>query len=61
MLIRDIIGFDGHINFDDSKPDGAPKKLMDTGLINSLGWKPKIKLEAGLELTYKDFLSKKYD
>jgi len=61
MLIRDIIGFDGHINFDDSKPDGAPKKLMDTELINSLGWKPKINLESGLELTYKNFLSKTYD
>ena len=55
-LIRDVIGFKGKIEFDKSKPDGTPRKLVDSSLINILGFKPKINFRDGLALTYKDFL-----
>lgn len=52
MTMRDIIGFDGDVRFDSSKPDGTPRKLLDTSKINSLGWKSSIKLRDGLSDTY---------
>lgn len=51
-LIKGVVGFDGALVFDASKPDGAPRKLMDIGRLNSLGWAPKIHLEQGLSRTY---------
>jgi len=57
ILIKNLIGYDGHIKFDISKPDGAIRKLMDSQLIASLGWKPHITLESGLKFTYQDFLA----
>lgn len=59
-LIKDIVGFKGQILFDKSKPDGTPKKLMDSSLLNSLGWKPAIKLSDGLKATYENFLKTTY-
>jgi len=59
-LIKDIVGFKGQILFDKSKPDGTPKKLMDSSLLNSLGWKPAIKLSDGLKSTYENFLKTTY-
>jgi GDP-L-fucose synthase len=59
-LIKDIVGFKGQILFDKSKPDGKPKKLMDSSLLNSLGWKPAIKLIDGLKSTYENFLKTTY-
>jgi len=56
-LISKVIGYQGSIAFDSSKPDGSPKKLMDSSLINSLNWKPEISLEPGLKYTYKSFLA----
>ena len=53
-----IIGFDGKIVWDNSKPDGTPRKLMDSSRLFALGWKPKVSLEDGIRLTYEDFLSK---
>jgi GDP-L-fucose synthase len=53
-LIIDIIGFSGFLNFDSSKPDGTPKKLLDVSKIKSLGWSPEICLEDGLKTTYLD-------
>ena len=47
-LILEIVGFEGSIIFDTSKPDGTPKKLMDNTKINNLGWRPKILLKDGL-------------
>jgi GDP-L-fucose synthase len=44
------------IDFDRSKPDGAPKKLMDSSRLNNLGWKAVVGLEEGLTLAYQDFL-----
>jgi GDP-L-fucose synthase len=55
-LIKKIIGFEGEITFDTSKPDGTPRKLMDVSKIKSLGWAPKISLENGIKLAYEDFL-----
>ena len=55
-IIKQVVGFDGDIKFNLEKPDGAPQKLMDSSLLNHLGWKPKIDLELGLKSTYRDFL-----
>ena len=52
QLISDVIGFNGSVIFDESKPDGAPRKLLDTGKIRKLGWSPKISLEKGIKQTY---------
>ena len=57
-LIKDIIGFTGNIIYNSSFPDGTPRKLLDSSKINQLGWKPKISLENGIKITYKDFLKK---
>ena len=52
VLIAQVVGFDGEIQWDSSKPDGTPRKLLDTGMINSLGWKPSISLRDGIASTY---------
>lgn len=51
--IREIVGFPGEIRFDSSKPDGTPRKLLDTSRMKSLGWEPKTSLDEGLRLTYR--------
>jgi GDP-L-fucose synthase len=51
-LIKDIVGFEGEIVNDLSKPDGTPRKLMDVTRLNNLGWESKISLEEGIEDTY---------
>lgn len=51
-LIKDTIGFEGEITFDSTKPDGNPRKLLDSTLINNLGWNAKTNLKEGLALTY---------
>jgi GDP-L-fucose synthase len=56
-LIGQVVGFRGRIEYDPTKPDGAPRKLMDVSRLNALGWKPRVGLEEGLEITYKDFLA----
>jgi GDP-L-fucose synthase len=55
-MVRRIVGFGGEIIWDTSKPDGTPRKLMDSSRIFALGWKPAIDLEAGISLAYEDFL-----
>lgn len=55
-LIGGITGFRGAIDWDPSKPDGTPRKLLDTSLINGLGWQPRIDLRSGIESTYRWFL-----
>jgi len=54
--LKQVIGFAGDIEFDSSKPDGSPRKLMDSSRLNSLGWRPKVELEKGLTLTYENYL-----
>jgi GDP-L-fucose synthase len=49
------LGFDGEIAFDTSKPDGTPRKLMDSSRLFSYGWRPKVSLEEGIRIAYADF------
>ena len=58
-LIKDVVGYEGDIKFDTTKPDGTPRKLLNTKKINQLGWIHKTNLKEGLEVTYKDFKLKK--
>ena len=58
LLIKKIVGYDGEISFDTSKPDGTPRKLMDVTKLYDKGWKHTIELHEGIGLAYKDFLSK---
>ena len=55
--IRRVVGFQGALRFDTSKPDGTPRKLLDTTRLKELGWSPKIGLEAGIRSTYEWFLN----
>ena len=59
LLIKKIIGFNGKLVFDHTKPDGTPRKLLNVDKINALGWHASIELEDGIAHTYKDF-SEKY-
>jgi len=56
--VSKVIGYKGNISFDTSKPDGTPKKLMDSSNMFKLGWQPKVKLEEGIALAYADFIQK---
>ncbi|WP_343605627.1 GDP-L-fucose synthase [Fluviicola sp.] len=56
-LVKRIVGFEGELVFDTSKPDGTPKKQLDVSKINKLGWKAKIDLEKGIQLAYESFLN----
>ena len=55
-LVKAVVGFTGEITFDSAKPDGSPRKWMDSTRLNSLGWQAKINLEQGLALAYADML-----
>ena len=56
LLVQKIVGFEGNISFDESKPDGTMRKLLDVSVINKLGWQASMSLEKGLSLAYDDFL-----
>jgi GDP-L-fucose synthase len=56
-LIKNIVGFTGQIDWDTSKPDGTPRKLLDASRINSLGWTPTISLTEGISSTYEWFVA----
>ena len=56
IIIKKIIGFQGNITWDNSKPDGTPKKLMDISKMESLGWKYSTNIEEGIKKTYDWFL-----
>jgi GDP-L-fucose synthase len=56
LLIKEVVGFKGEIIFDASRPDGAPRKLLNSDRIRSLGWKPEIKLRDGIQRTYHWYL-----
>ena len=53
LMIKEIVGYQGEIVFDDSKPDGTPRKLLDVSKMKRLGWEPKIELVQGITATYK--------
>jgi GDP-L-fucose synthase len=54
-LVKEVVGFKGEIKWDSSKPDGTPRKLLDSSKLGRLGWKPQIPLKAGIESAYEDF------
>ena len=56
-LVAKVIGYEGRLEFDASKPDGTPRKLLDVGRLTALGWRPRISLEDGLRGTYEWFLA----
>ena len=55
-LIKEVVGYEGRIEFDPSKPDGTLRKLMDSSRLNSLGWSAKVELKEGLKAVYADFV-----
>jgi GDP-L-fucose synthase len=55
-LIKEVVGFEGDIQWDSSKPDGTPRKLLDISRITSLGWKSQVSLADGIRSTYQWFL-----
>ena len=57
-LVKRVVGFTGEIVWDPTKPDGTPRKLMDSSRLFALGWKPQVDLETGIRLAYDDFLAK---
>lgn len=56
QAVSEAVGYQGQVSFDTSKPDGAPRKWMDSGRLNGLGWLPKTALHAGLQTSYIDFV-----
>lgn len=56
-LVAEVVGFKGSLEFDRTKPDGTPRKLMDSSRLNAMGWKPSIKISNGISDAYKSFLS----
>jgi GDP-L-fucose synthase len=56
-LVKEVVGYEGTIEHDLSKPDGTPRKLTDTTRLRSTGWAPSISLDEGLKTTYQDFLT----
>jgi GDP-L-fucose synthase len=56
-LIKDIVGYEGELQFDTSKPDGTPRKLLDVSKLHSRGWKAKTGLRAGIERVYEEVKS----
>ncbi|HZV34155.1 MAG TPA: GDP-L-fucose synthase [Verrucomicrobiae bacterium] len=59
-LVKNIVGFQGEIVWDQSKPDGTPRKLTDSSRIFALGWKPRIDLATGIRMVYADFVSRSH-
>jgi GDP-L-fucose synthase len=57
-LIAEIVGFKGKLEYDSTKPDGTPRKLLDVSRINKLGWKAKTDLKTGIAKTYEWYLNK---
>ena len=57
MMIKEVVGYKGEIRFDSTKPDGTPRKLLDVSRLNELGWKYKIDLRKGIQMTYEWFRS----
>jgi GDP-L-fucose synthase len=57
-LVRSVVDFQGDILWDPTKPDGSPRKLMDSSRLFALGWRPEIGLRQGIELAYQDYCSR---
>lgn len=59
-VVKEIVGFEGMIEWNNKMPDGTPRKLLDVSKLASLGWKPKTTLREGIQLAYADFLKRKH-
>ncbi len=57
-IIQEVVGYEGDVDYDPSKPEGTPRKLLDSSVIQAMGWRPKINLKEGIQLAYQDFLEK---
>ncbi len=55
-MVAAVVGFDGEIVWDTSRPDGTPRKQLDTSRLTRLGWMPRISLRNGIQRTYQDYL-----
>ena len=60
-LVARVVGYQGHIVYDTSKPDGTPRKLMDSSRVQALGWQPAVSLSDGIALAYGHFLRERAD
>ena len=60
-LVCEVVGFEGNLAFDSSKPDGTPRKLLDVSKLHALGWQPKISLKEGIRQTYQWFLENQHN
>ena len=58
-LVCEVVGFRGRLQFDASKPDGTPRKLLDTSRLAQAGWSARIALKEGIDLAYRDFKARK--
>ncbi len=58
LTVQTVVGYSGSIHFDTSKPDGTPRKLMDSSRLRTLGWQPNVALAEGLRRAYADFLER---
>ncbi|MGV6944628.1 GDP-L-fucose synthase [Sphingobacterium kyonggiense] len=58
LMIKEVVGYEGQLEFDSSKPDGTPRKLMDVSKLKGLGWEAKTNLREGIALAYEDFKQK---
>ena len=56
--ICEVVGYQGRLVFDHSKPDGTPRKVLDSNMIRSFGWRPTVALDQGIQVTYQDFLNR---
>ncbi len=61
LMIKEVVGFKGEIKFDRSKPDGAPRKLLDTTIMNEKGWAPRIRLKEGIKKLYNYYQNIDFD
>ena len=61
LLIQKVVGFEGNLVFDSTKPDGTPRKLMDVSNLHGKGWQHKIDLEEGIRIVYDDFIKNHAD
>jgi GDP-L-fucose synthase len=58
-IVARVVGFQGVLRFDAAKPDGTPRKLLDSSRMTSLGWKPRVSVEEGIALAYREFLGRR--
>jgi len=58
LLIKDIVGYNGELKFDSSKPDGTPRKLLDISKLTAMGWKAKVSLKEGIRKTYGEYVGR---